>query len=225
MLHERPLPSAVPDGVVAGAVILGCGVLSIAVITHHPVVHAHTAAQLMRAIAETGTANRIVHGMLIAFMFALSFGLSTFALRQGMQHPANVAGLIAYLAGAGAVSFAALIDGFFIAAVAAANANASGAALAGVVAVIAGGAAMIQVLTAFGFVALSCGILLWSLRLVRSAGSVRYAGVLGIAAAVIPPVSVMTSRLHITPGTLVSTLVPEALWYAAIGTLMIRRIL
>jgi len=224
MLHQESVPSRVPDGVVAGTMILAVGLLSIAVISHHPVVHSHTPEQLLHDVAASSTMDEIVHGTLIAFMLALAFGFSVFALRQGMHRQTSVAGLLSYLVGAAALSGAGLIDGFFTPLVAAANANASGAALTGVITVLAGGAAMIQVLTAFGFTAMSLGILLWSIGMLVTAGAVRYAGLAGLVAAIVP-VIIVASTHRIAVATLMIIVLVQAVWYAAVGVLMIRRVL
>src|SRR5476649_800571 len=85
MLQEQST-SRIPNGIVAGAIILACGLLSLVVIAHHPSIHTHRPSQILGAIATLNTANEIVHGMLIAFMLALAFGFSIFTLRQGVQH-------------------------------------------------------------------------------------------------------------------------------------------
>src|ERR1700733_4286374 len=101
-----------PDGVVAGAIILACGLLSLLVVAHHPSIHTHSPSQVLGAIAASTTANEVVHGTLIAFMLALAFGFSIFTVRQGVQHLTSIGGLVPYLAGVMALVAAALCDGF-----------------------------------------------------------------------------------------------------------------
>jgi hypothetical protein len=125
MLQGESLPARTPDGVFPGAVILTCGLLSIAVVTHHPTVHAHTPAQLFADIASLSVADEIVHGILIAFMFALTFGFSVFAMRQGLHRLTSLAGLLGYGAGALALCGAGLIDGFFVPMIVGANSGAA----------------------------------------------------------------------------------------------------
>src|SRR5471032_566686 len=136
MLHEESASLRPPDGVLAGAIILASALLSMIVVSHHPTVHTHNSEQILRQVTEVGTMNEIVHGVLLAFMLALAYGFSIFSLRQGMHRQTTVAGLIAYLCGAAAISGAALIDGFFTTMMAGANTGASGPALASVLAVL-----------------------------------------------------------------------------------------
>jgi hypothetical protein len=224
MLQGESLPVRIPNGVFPGAVILTCGLLSIVVVTHHPTVHAHSPAQLFAGINAVGPADEIVHAVLIAFMLALTFGFSVFAMRQGMTRLTSLAGILSYGLGALALCGAGLIDGFFTPMIVSANSSATGAALSGVLAVLSGGAAMIQVLTRFGFIAMSAGICAWSAGLATSPGVQRYVAITGLVAA-IAPVGILAAAHRIGPHVLTSIVICQAVWYVTVGTLMVRRVL
>jgi hypothetical protein len=212
-----------PDGVVAGAIILACGVLSLLVVAHHPSIHTHRPSEILGALATLNAANEIVHGLLIAFMLALAFGFSIFTLRQGVHYLTSIGGLVPYLAGVAAFVAAALCDGFFTSLYASANSNATGPTLAAVLAVLSGGAGFIQVASKFGLVAMSLGIFVWSIGLLRTPGVVRYAGVAGLVAAIVPAAMLMVSFHLLTAANITLAIVPQAVFHALIGVLLIGR--
>lgn len=223
-LSSLPTRNA-PSGVSAGIVIAVCAGLAIVAIAHHPTVTPRTPAETLAAVVALGPADRIVHGSLIFIMSALMYGLSVFALRQGLHQATALSGVLAYAAGVGALIGAALIDGFVVPDVASLYAGASLENVKVAQQLLALCALCIQVLSKFGLVAESIAIAAWSIGLVRMAGAPRAAGIIGVVAGVLPAVFLLGGGVHLTPQSLLALVTVQAIWYLAIGALLIRRTL
>ena len=226
MLRQPPSPSAeaVPRGTIAGVVIVTCGVLAVFAIAHHPSVEAHTPAAAIREIGRIGAVNQTVHGAMIAILAALLFGFGVYSIRRGIGNEAVLGGLIAHAIGTAAMIVAAMISGFLIPEIAARYAAASPNGLQFAVQVIAICADTNQLFAKLGVIGMSLAMLLWSIDLVRSRELVRVTGVLGLAAGAIA-VAVLFFGGRLTPPTLGIIVLAQAIWYCAIGALLIRRAL
>ena len=78
-----------------------------------------------------------------------------------------------------------------------------------------------QVFAKLGVIAMSLAIVLWSADLVRTPGAVRLTGVLGFAAGALAMGTLLVAG-HLTPLTLGIIVLGQAIWYCAVGTLLIR---
>jgi hypothetical protein len=216
---------ALPDGVVAGALLLGCALIAVVALMHHPAVSTRHAADAMTQIVRFAAADRAVHGTMIVVSGALLFALSVFSVRRGFGNQTVLAGLVVYALGSTAIITAALIDGFVIPIVAASYAADTPAALPGAVAALRLCGAAIQVASVFGLGAISVALALWSIDLLRTAATpVRLTGALGLIAAVAPAIVLLMAGMIITAHTLVAIILPEAIWYGAVGVLLVRRL-
>ncbi len=202
---------------------MGCGLLSVAVVLHHPMARGHSAQQLLHKIAEVSAADQLVHGVLIALSLGLTYGFCMYVLRRDSGLQVNVAGLLCYLFGTVALGLASIIDGFFTPAFASAILGSNVPALTAGIEVLRGGAVMIQVLTKVGFVVMSGAILFWSVGLLGSTGRIRYAAIAGAVAGIVPLAILLLgpSQLNAESGALI--LLSQAVWYVTIGALMLRR--
>jgi hypothetical protein len=166
--------------------------------------------------------DRIVHGALIALVGGLLTGLAAFSLRQGIAQPTVAAGIIAYSIGAGATIGAAVIDGFIVPGIAAQYAGASAQEVKLALHLLATCALTIQVLTKLGLIAISTSILMWSIGLVRSRGAARIAGIIGLAAGLLPAGVLLFGGVDLTPSSLGAIFLAHSIWYFAIAALLFR---
>ncbi len=226
MLQEPVSPSvpAAPRGTIAGIVLVSCGALAVFAMAHHPSVVARTPAEAIREIGRIGSVNEVVHGAMIGIVAALLFGLTIFSMRRGLRGEAVLGGLIAQTIGTAAMIVAASISGFLVPGIAARYATASPQGLQFAVQVISICAEIVQLFSKVGVIGMTLAIALWSVDLVRAPGFVRMTGILGFAAAALA-VAILLSGAHLTPQTLGIIVLAQALWYAAVGALLLRRIL
>ena len=112
-----------------GIVLTVAALLEIAVMIHHPTVKAPDLAQSIVRLREVGPVSAWVHGLLIALMLAVLYGLSEFALWRGIRRPGIRVGLIAYAFGVGAMIMATAVSGFMTAAVTAGTRAATAAVI------------------------------------------------------------------------------------------------
>jgi hypothetical protein len=219
-----PSVEATPRGTIAGIVILAGGALAVFAMAHHPSVTTHTPAEAIREIGKIGLVNYAVHGAMIAIVAALMFGFSVFSIRRGLAKEAVLAGLVAQAIGTAASIVAAMISGFLISGIAARYATASPEGLAFAAQAIAICAGAVQLFGKLGVIGMTLAIVLWSADLVRTPGSVRLTGALGFAAGALA-VAMLVFGGHLTPQTLGIIVLGQAIWYCAVGALLIRRVL
>lgn len=222
MQQERPASfTGAPSGTAAGFAIAACAVLTVVAIAHHPTTSAREPAEAITQIVHLATLDRIVHGVLIALMGVLVFAFAVFSLRRGLHRQTVLAALIAYAAGIGAIVGAGLVDGFLVSALAERYAGAGPDAVRLATTFFVFCALVIQILTKFGMIALSTGVVLWSADLVRTPGALRITGIVGIASgAAVVVVLAFAGRLN--PHNLVAVVLLQAVWYVAVAVLLVR---
>jgi hypothetical protein len=211
----------VPNGRAAGIAIAVCATLTVIAISHHPVVTTHEPAEAIAQMVQMGTADRVVHGVVIALIAALLFGFSVFSLRRGLHRQLVVAALIAYAMGVGVMIGAALIDGFLIPAIATRYAGAQPDAIKFAAQFLALCAMTIQIFAKFGVIALSSAVVLWSADLARTPGVLRITGLIGFASGLVA-VGVLVFAGRLDPHNLGAIVLVQAVWYIAVATLLVR---
>ncbi len=151
--------------IAAGATLVVAAGLSVLVMAHHP----------------TGAApalGRIVHGLMIALVGGMLYGLAHFSLRRGLDRPLVLAGLVAYGLSAVANIAAATINGFIVPALAARTQDRELFALLW---------ESNQAFATLGVYATAVGFILWSLHMLSIKGDFhRMIGVAGLLTAVVP---------------------------------------
>lgn len=219
------IPSPITDrSTTASGLAIGLAtLLAIAFVAHHPTAVGHDHAEILSDIIRKASADRLVHGALIAIMGAFLFGFSGFAVALGLRGPLVRLGLIAYAAGCGSTVGAALIDGFIVPDIAAGfvTAPAGDANVAFDVLRISGSA--IQYLTKLGLVLVSAGILSWSLALLTAPGRRRWVGLLGLVAGGIPAWRILFAGTVMTPHSLIAILAAQGVWNLAVAGLLLQR--
>ena len=200
---------------VAAFILAACSLATIVAISHHPVVRARRGAQVIEGIVAVGPADRAVHGTLLVIVLAMVFALGIYTLQRRRLHLCAAAWMAFCFGSAGLVA-AVLIDGFFVPGFAQRYIGVSPDALAPALTVLNAAAAAIQVLTAFGFVAMGGGTLLWSVDLLLDRGFARVIGLLGIASA-IAVICLIAFGGTLNPHSLIIIVSIQALWYLAIA--------
>jgi hypothetical protein len=206
---------------VAGIVIAVCAALSIVAIAAHPQVTTHSRGDLLAQVIALGPMDRFVHGALMVMVVALVWGLAVFSIRLGFTRATVLAGFIAYTLGAMAWIGAMLIDGFLTPAIATRFAGTPGEQDAAIN-LLRLCAISIQILTVFGLVWVSVGIVKWSGSLLTSAGVPRTVGIIGIVAGLLPPAVVLFSGMTMSPHSLGAIVIVHAVWYFGVAILLFR---
>src|SRR5438067_11886188 len=149
---------------VAAFILAACSLATIVAISHHPVVRARRGTQVIEGIVAVGPADRAVHGTLLVIVLAMVLALGIYTLQRRRLHVC-IAAWMAFCCGSAGLVAAVLIDGFFVPGFAQRYIGASPDALAPALTVLNAAAVAIQVLSAFGFIAMNSGTLLWSVDL------------------------------------------------------------
>ena len=79
---------------IAGWAIICAALLTLFAIAHHPTVHSVAPAQLLARIGAIAGHDRLIHGAIMTFLFALLFGFTVFSARLGLDRTAPLIGLI-----------------------------------------------------------------------------------------------------------------------------------
>jgi len=208
--------------VIAGAVLAVATVLEIVVMAHHASVHTSDVAQAVRIISELAPLGAWVHGTLEALLLIVAYGLSEFILRRDFRRPLIRAGAIAYGAGVIVMLGAAMVSGFIITDLMALTPHATPVDLQITAQMFALCRVLNQTWANFGAVAMSAGIALWSLDLLRDAGVPRMIGILGLLVSVVPAFALMFGLMHLDVPGMTAVVLLQALWNVAVGVAMMR---
>jgi hypothetical protein len=208
-----------------GAVLMAASLLEILAMAHHPSVAAPDIARALGVIAEFSRRAAWVHGALICLMLVILHELSEFALRRDLRRTLVRAGLLGYCVGVIAMLGAALVSGWVVANLAASTrpTTAMDLQITGQLLILCG--VLNRACANLGVVAMSAGIGLWSLDLLRDPGIPRIAGVLGGLVCVLPAVALFGGALHLDVVGMGEVILLQAVWNIAIGAmLMLERV-
>lgn len=200
---------------VAGFILAACTLLMLVAISHHPVAPSRRGLQALEGIAQVGAIDRLVHGTLIVIIFAMIFSFTVYTLSRA-RLSLSVLAWVAFFAGNMCVIGGALTDGFFVPAFAERYLRTVPIDPAPGLAVLNAASVAIQILTKFGFLALSAATFFWSIDLLLERGRARGIGSLGLI------VSIAVAALLLFAGTInVHSLLLivglQSLWYLAIS--------
>ena len=200
---------------VAAFILAACSLATIVAISHHPVVRVRRGAQVIEGIVAVGAADRAVHGTLLVIVLAMVIALGIYTLQRRRLHLCAAAWM-GFCCGSAGLVAAVLIDGFFVPGFAQRYIGASPDALAPALTVLNAAAVAIQVLSAFGFIAMGGGTLLWSIDLLLDRGFARVVGLLGIASGT-AVICLIAFGGTLNPHSLTIIVAIQALWYLAIA--------
>lgn len=204
-----------------GVLLIAATLLAVVVMAHHPTVSAPDLTQALEQLREMADRDAWVHGILIALMLVIFYAFTELALRRGIQRPLVRAGLVAYGAGAVAMIGAASIDGFVTAQIA--NLAPQGGVMdPHVTAMLINLFSVLnRTLANIGAIAMSAGILAWSLNLVRDQGLTRTVGAAGILISLSPAIALISGGLHLNMHGMLVVVVLQAIWSIGVGVLLI----
>jgi hypothetical protein len=166
--------------------------------------------------------NQAVHGALIALLGFVTWAFVVFGMRRGLHRPVVLAGLVAWSIGTVGMIIAGVFNGFVVVDIArrvlAARETADMLRIT-----LQTLSSAVDVIVIIGAVAMSAAVLLWSADLAGERSAARWTGVFGLVAGAALVVALPTGigRLDVAGMTLV--LVVWAVWFLAVGTLMIQR--
>jgi hypothetical protein len=216
--HENNRTSAAP-----GVVLLVASLLEVLGMLHHPSVRTPDISQAIEQISRLSTLSAVVHGVLITLMLLIAYGLVDFALRRGLSRPLIRAGGIAYACGVLVMVGAALVSGFIITGVASLIPHATAVDLQIDQQILFLCRVLNQSCANFAVVAMSAGIVCWSVDLCRNSGSLRAVGVFGCLVGLVPAIALMFGKVHLDVHGMTEVVMAQAAWNIAIALLIIYR--
>jgi hypothetical protein len=208
---------------IAGSILLGITFLAVVAMAHHPRgVATSDVEHAMEHLAGLSRATAVVHGGLIASMLLTLHCLAEFASHRGFARPLIRSGAIAYTAGVLVMIGAALVSGFVTPNVASLMPHDTPVDLqVGRQLLILCGI-LNQACADSGAVAMSVGIALWSLDLLRDRGPSRAIGSFGLLVGIVPIVALLTGAIRLDVRGMFDVVLLQAAWYLAIAALLLR---
>ena len=214
-------PPSQRNDITAGLILIFSVLGSFIAAAHHPVIKARGTNEFFARLKESSFTDRLVHGLLIAFIVAQLFAFCRFTRRQGVDRAPVLLGLILYALGAVAMIGAALVDGFLVPAVGESYLSAPQSTADMGFALLRFCSIAIQLFTKSGVILISAAILSWSVSLIRGGRGPILAAVAGVAAVLLQVYILAYGGPAITAHTIVLVVAAMAVWYCAIGLLLI----
>jgi hypothetical protein len=211
------------DTRIPGISLVASAILAMAAMAHHPTAGGGgDFAGFARNVERMAEVNQAVHGTMIVLVAVLTWTLVAFAARRGLHRPLVMAGMVAWAIAAVLMIIPPVFNGFVIVDIARRALASPEAAdmLRVTMQTLSSGVGMIVMI---GTIGMSIAVFLWSADLARDTGPARWTGVLGLVAGAGLVIALPTAmgRLDLAGMTLV--LVVWAVWFLAVGTLMILR--
>jgi hypothetical protein len=211
-----------PSGRLAGALIILSWLLSVAFMSHHPIIQGPGLQEVVADMERQAMADHIVHGALIALVGVLLCGFSCLASRLGLDSFVVRGGLIAYALAAGGMVLAALADGFVTPEFIGRFHGRPTSELEMMKQIMAFCGIGIRVCTRFGVVAMSVAVVLWSVALLRGRGTVRVVGAFGWFAGAVPLILMSIGLLPMNVHGVLTFMIAQAVWSATVAGLLVR---
>ena len=217
------------DTRIPGIAIIASALLGAFAMAHHPSAGGADFMAFARNVERMAFLNQAVHGVLLALVAVITWGLVVFALRRGVGRSLVTLGLVAWAIGVTAMTAAGIFNGFVVvdvarrALAAPQNSETMFAAFQTV-------SSAVRVVEVLGAVGMSAAMFFWSADLffssadlVRASNGARPLGGLGLAAGAVLVTALLTgvARLDVTGMMLVSAV--WCAWLVGVGTLMILR--
>ncbi|MES1156526.1 MAG: hypothetical protein ABUL73_01990 [Alphaproteobacteria bacterium] len=203
-------------------VLIVGGVLTLAAMLHHPTMgHQANASDAAATMTRLAPMLALVHGMLIALLIALLYGVAAFAQRRGLERPLTMAGLVAFASGLFAMLPAPVLDGFVLSQYAsAAHANPD-AMMATFPAIMTFGGMMLLAFAKLGTVLISVGIVLFSIGLMHDRGAARWFGLVGVLTVLPAAIAVPTGLIDLNAHGMTLITAAWSVWFVGLGVLML----
>lgn len=206
-----------------GVILLVASLLEVMGMLHHPSVQTSDISQAVAQIGRFATLSAVVHGVLITLMLLIAYGFVDFALRRGISQPLIRAGGMAYGCGVLVMVGAGLVSGFIISDVASLIPHVTAVDQQINLQILLLCRVLNQACANFAVVAMSAGIVFWSLDLCRDSGSFRAVGVFGCLVGLLPALALIFGEIHLDVHGMTEIVMVQAAWNIAVALLMIYR--
>lgn len=193
----------------AVAFILAGALLSLTAIAMHPQA-GPSSPDLLKRMVELASMDMAVHTVLTVVVLAQVFAYIVLAQRLGMDRPAALGGLIAYVFGAAATIGAMMLDGYFTPMLAAHYANGSPSDVQTALGLLTATAIAIQVATRVGINATLVAFACWSIAFMHERVT-RIAGVVGLVST-LGSLALVATIGRFDPHNLLAVTFTEVLW-------------
>jgi hypothetical protein len=205
-----------------GIALTASALTAVFAMAHHPTAGGGDFLAFARNVERIAALNEAVHGVLIALVAVITWGLVVFALRRGVGSPFVTLGLVAWAIGVAGMTVAPIFNGFVIVDVAR-RALASPGTSDVLRAAFQTLSAAVGVVAVIGALGMSAAMCFWSADLTRNAGAVRWVGGGGLAAGAILVLALLTGIVRLNLGGMTLVLAVWSAWFVAVGALMILR--
>jgi hypothetical protein len=207
----------------AGVALVASSIMALAAMAHHPsAAGSGDFTAFARNVERMAAVNQAVHGTMIAFIGVVTWTLVAFGLRRGFHRPLVLAGLVAWSIGAVVMIIPPVFNGFVVVDIAR-RALASPETADVLRITLQTLSSAVGIIAVIGAVGMSLAMVLWSVDLVRGAGAARWAGVFGLVAGTAVVIAVPTAIVRLDVPGMTMVLAAWAVWFLAVGTLMILR--
>jgi hypothetical protein len=203
----------------SGLLIVVCTLVMVSFMAMHPTLHHHGNDEVAAEMKQIASFNAFVHGTLIGLIALIWIGLWALVRRLGFDSLLVRIALGAYSLGVIAVSATATLNGFVTPSLVLKYADLPGG-LETMRQAHDLAFAIEQTTGKMGIVAMSLGVIAWSIVLVR--GSARVTGALGIVLAGIPVLLLAVGHLKIDFHGFGLFVLTHAIWYVMVAVLLIR---
>jgi hypothetical protein len=216
---NRNSPQVLERQLLLGSLLLGCALLSILAMTHHPVAHGDDLAARLESMRHIAGISGLVHGVLIALLATTMLLLGEFSATAVARPALARSGFSLYLLGSALLVLAALINGFAVPAFAISNPALDSSTAA----VLQLAWQLNQACAAAGTMAAATSMAIWSWDLYARAGAARAIGAYGVLAGIGLVLGLATGWLHLNVSGMLLAWILLSLWQAGVGVLLLRK--
>jgi hypothetical protein len=211
------LPTDGSQSRIPAALLFGATLLEIVGMAHHPSVQAPDISVVLERIAQLARLSEWIHGVLIAAMLCVAYGLLEFSRLRGWSRPWIRAGSIAYGIGAIMMMGAALVSGFILPGIVVATPHTTPTDLAINAQLLVLCRVLNQSCANAATVGLSAGILCWSIDLMRERGGLRLLSGLGLLVGILPAAGLVWGGVHLNVRGMSEVVWLQALWNCGVA--------
>jgi len=204
---------------VAAALMAVTTLVMLTLLAKHPVVGPRDSVQeSLAALVAMQNVDRWVHGMLMALISILAYGLTVLSHAFKRKSPYLLIARLVYLFGCASVVAAMLLDGFVTPSIAIRYVASSVADQQIAHGLLVLSSIAIQIFTKFGLLLMSLAFVAWALAMVsaRLFPAAAVAFVSGSATAL----CIVVNQVPLSPSSLIVVVAAQSLWYLAAATLL-----
>lgn len=206
----------------SGLLLLGTSILGVAFMAMHPTSHSHTPAGFAAEAASGMRGTEPIHGILVSLSILSAVGCVGLADLLGWHRLGVRMALAALAFGAACGAAAGLINGFVVPATAATYAGVDSAQSEALVPLLRLCRAANATCARADVIGLSCAALLFSALLLRSPGSRRVVGIVGLICGITPLVLLSIGRLPMNVHGFGFFVLLQSIWTLSVGVMLVR---